>query len=405
MKTKNYKTGIKLLILAVLVCPIISNTGFAQIKFESATLTEIKAKAKKENKLIFIDCYTTWCGPCKWLAKNVFTNDTVAQFYNANFINASFDMEKGEGLEMAKQYSINLYPSLLFIDANGEIVHRGAGARPAPQIIQLGKDALNPEKQFASLEKKYKGGERDPKFLLSYIAALDAIAVNAKEPLATYFETQKEEDLTNRQNWDVICKYLSDDYQSKAFNYLLKNTDAFSKKYTVDSVNTKIFNVYSYACNELIYSHKADTAYYVVLKEKIKNSNFARTEELLLSTDMSYYRKKNDYANYAITAVAYLDKYNKKDPRQLNDIAYTFYQKVKEKDMLAKAEVWGKQLCEIKPNEPGLMDTYACLLFVNGKKQDAVKLEKQALDIINVNPDHDKAESAEFETKIKEWSK
>src|SRR3989304_4987727 len=71
------------------------------IHFEQATFSEILAKAKKENKMVMVDAYTTWCGPCKWMAKNIFPNDTVADFYNKHFINAKFDMEKGEGKILA----------------------------------------------------------------------------------------------------------------------------------------------------------------------------------------------------------------------------------------------------------------------------------------------------------------
>src|SRR3954471_13635384 len=74
------------------------------IEFDHGTFAELLARAKKENKMIYIDCYTSWCGPCKWMAKNVFTNDTVADFYNNNFVNAKIDMEKGEGIELAQKY-------------------------------------------------------------------------------------------------------------------------------------------------------------------------------------------------------------------------------------------------------------------------------------------------------------
>lgn len=83
--------------------------AFAQnreIHFEHTAWKEILAKAKKENKLIMVDAFTTWCGPCKWMAKNTFTNDTVADFYNSKFVNAKIDMEKGEGLDIAKQYEV-----------------------------------------------------------------------------------------------------------------------------------------------------------------------------------------------------------------------------------------------------------------------------------------------------------
>src|SRR5476649_1062437 len=90
----------------------ITSMGFAQdkcIQFDHSTWAELLAKAKQQNKMIFVDAYTTWCGPCKWMAKNVFTNDTVAEFYDKTFICAKIDMEKGEGPELAKKYEVRAY--------------------------------------------------------------------------------------------------------------------------------------------------------------------------------------------------------------------------------------------------------------------------------------------------------
>ena len=50
------------------------------INFFEGSFQEVKAEAKKQNKIIFIDCYTSWCGPCKWMAKNVFTDKKVGDF-------------------------------------------------------------------------------------------------------------------------------------------------------------------------------------------------------------------------------------------------------------------------------------------------------------------------------------
>src|SRR3989304_260171 len=108
------------------------------IKFEDKTFEELKKQAKAENKLIFIDFYTVWCGPCKKMDKEVFTNDSVADFYNNNFINLRRDAEKGEGIELAKKYEINAYPTFLFISAEGTMVHRGCGFYNSKEFIQLG---------------------------------------------------------------------------------------------------------------------------------------------------------------------------------------------------------------------------------------------------------------------------
>lgn len=81
------------------------------ITFEPKDWKQAVEKAKGENKLIFLDCYTSWCGPCKNLAANIFTRDAVADFYNRHFVNVSMDMEKDvDGVMLSKVYQPDAYP-------------------------------------------------------------------------------------------------------------------------------------------------------------------------------------------------------------------------------------------------------------------------------------------------------
>ncbi len=151
------------LLFLLTVSVLTSNLANAQtktIKFESGTWEEIKAKSIKENKLIFLDAYATWCGPCKWMTKNVFTNDSVADYFNANFINVKIDMETGEGIDIARQYNINVYPSLLFIDGQGNVIHRATGTHHPQPLIELAKYAQNPDKSNSGMIEKYEEGNR-----------------------------------------------------------------------------------------------------------------------------------------------------------------------------------------------------------------------------------------------------
>lgn len=121
--------------------PIESNQG---IKFQTdKKFEELLYTAKTQNKLLFIDCYTTWCGPCKRLSSQVFPDVNVAKFFNANFINSKFDMEINEGLAVANKYDIRAYPTLLWIDANGSVIHKLVGGTDAEGLIAQGKKALS----------------------------------------------------------------------------------------------------------------------------------------------------------------------------------------------------------------------------------------------------------------------
>lgn len=117
------------------------------MEFAKGSWKEVLAKAKKENKLIFLDAYTTWCRPCIMMAKNVFTLNHVADYYNTNFINVTMDMEKGDGPALVKKYKIRAYPDFLWIDGDGNIVHRNGGYQEPDVFIATGKEANSKKKK------------------------------------------------------------------------------------------------------------------------------------------------------------------------------------------------------------------------------------------------------------------
>lgn len=117
------------------------NTGDG-IQFFQGTWEEAKAKAKAENKLLFVDAYAVWCGPCKWMDANVFSDQKAGSFFNEHFISYKFDMEKGDGPAFARKYAIRAYPTLLFINGDGQEVHRTMGSRSVDTLIELGEEAL-----------------------------------------------------------------------------------------------------------------------------------------------------------------------------------------------------------------------------------------------------------------------
>jgi thioredoxin-related protein len=111
--------------------------------FFEGSWDEALAMAQKENKLIFLDAYAAWCGPCKLLKKNVFPLEEVGGLYNEHFINVAIDMEKGIGPELARSYKVTAYPTLLFIDGNGKLIKKAIGYHPKDQFIALGKEVLS----------------------------------------------------------------------------------------------------------------------------------------------------------------------------------------------------------------------------------------------------------------------
>ena len=112
------------------------------IEFFAGSWDEALEKAKEENKLIFLDAYATWCGPCKRMAKNVFTDAEVGEFFNANFINFKMDMEKGVGPMLAQKFKLHSYPTLYFVGADGEFTTSAVGYHSVENLLKFAKFSL-----------------------------------------------------------------------------------------------------------------------------------------------------------------------------------------------------------------------------------------------------------------------
>lgn len=112
-----------------------------EISFFEGTWDEALAESKETGKPIFMDCYTVWCGPCKLMDRNTFKDKAVAEFFNENFICVKMDMEKGEGLDLSREYRITAYPTLLILDSDGGIKSRILGYQPPEKFLEFGKTA------------------------------------------------------------------------------------------------------------------------------------------------------------------------------------------------------------------------------------------------------------------------
>ena len=105
--------------------------------------------AKAQHKPIFIDFYTSWCAPCKQMTAEVFPQAKVGTYYNSQFINCKVQCDdNGIGVKVGEKYQINAYPTLMYLDEKGELIHSMAGGISGEELIELGNIARNPEKNL-----------------------------------------------------------------------------------------------------------------------------------------------------------------------------------------------------------------------------------------------------------------
>src|SRR6187402_2000880 len=137
-----FRNIFRLLSVTITLWLVSGNLRAQGIEFFHGTWEEALMKAKTEDKIIFVDAFTTWCGPCKRMAASTFPDVEVGKLFNQNFLSMKIDMEKEMGLEFKKKFPVSAYPTLFFIDSDQEVVQKAVGAKGPADLIALGESII-----------------------------------------------------------------------------------------------------------------------------------------------------------------------------------------------------------------------------------------------------------------------
>jgi len=200
-----------------LLCSLLLLQGIqAQIKFETfPSYEDALKKSSKTGKPLFVDTYADWCGWCKYMDKNIFSDTAVGNYFNQNFLCYKLDTEVEKNEYFSAKYEISGLPCLLLLDEKGEILYRNDGAfTDKDEFIEFGKMAfykLNPETSpWKQNEMKFNNGERSPEFLKAYAESM-VKGQYAKEEVMKivqlYWQNTVDKSLTNELNFEVFYDY------------------------------------------------------------------------------------------------------------------------------------------------------------------------------------------------------
>ncbi len=291
---------------ALLLLPFL---GQGQMVFEEGDWTSVKAKAKQENKIIFIDLYTTWCGPCKVMAKKIFPLKEVGDFYNANFINYKIDAEKGEGIDLNKKFGVTAYPTYIFADANGEFLHQAVGTFPADGFIEEGKTALDPSKQLKNLVENGEniGKEEMP----AYLRYLKSQNLPHNDKLESYLTSLTSEELLTTKTFQLIGDLGGRRPEGFTYELMFRHKDGMSKVVGEQRMDNYFFKLFL----EEAYSYRARKEPYQPVLDKVNKLGFDFAQKIYDTIELGalIYTDKN-YAAFAEQAPALLEKYGSTSP-------------------------------------------------------------------------------------------
>ena len=400
------------------------------IKFTEGSWLQVLGEAKKQNKLIFIDIYTTWCGPCKMMSAKVFTDSKVGEKFNASFINYKIDAEKGEGIELAKTFAITAYPTYLFVNAGGELVYRALGAMPAEKFLIEADKALSAGKGYKSseeLDKEFKSGRRDADFLYEYMKRKSLNGGENSALLEEYLKVIPESAYKTEKVLSIISENIGI-IETKAFVILsdalnrYMNMTVQQQKYVLNGIskakrNTfkKVLDSRDKALLEKLIEAVRATSYSMAgfeAEEKQFRLEYAKitrdgenfkkiasresakllaktTEELTAETQQKIdnfvagAKAKNldeTTPQFKMVLDNLADNAQKTTSFQLNEYAWGYVQMITNLKDLEEALRWSERAIALVES-PANLDTYANLLSKLGRKKEAIKAEKKAIKL------------------------
>lgn len=429
----------KKIILTLLVICFLSVLGTAQqhagISFEeNLSWQQIKEKARTENKYIFVDCFATWCGPCKLMDQKVYPNDTIGRFMNDKFLSVKmqFDTSKADNdavkaryadaHQLLASYQITAFPTFLFFSPDGKLVHKGLGFLPLKDFLQLVQDATDPQKQYYTLVNSFRKGDMSYRGMPAFImwARLfndQKLADSAlKRYVVNYLFKDGWDSIYTRVNMGFILDYTQSS-SAETFSFLMQN------KARVDSV-MKIKNIAqgridAIIKNEEIVKHlyndegkalskspdwadimgniqtkyQRDSQYadslvypYIVSFHYFNKDwpNFSKDIDLAIKKHQP--NAKSSTFNYSVASTIDGAWYQGNDPHGLNEMAFDLFQGCADLKLLKNALNWSNLAIRLYGDKRDyelaeFYDTKANLLYKLGQKQAAISLEQKAINI------------------------
>jgi thiol-disulfide isomerase/thioredoxin len=344
------------------------------VKFSDVSWEQARFIARNENKLVFLDAYASWCGPCKWMDKNVFPAEEAGKFFNGNFINVKMDMEKGEGVALAKKYDVHAFPSYLFINNDGEVAHKIVGSRELKDFLAASEKALSIHTQYSTLVKKFDAAHYLPEDLFVMAHTFQEAGDDARAGSAADLYLKAQKDLLKEENLKFIYDFTNSVDQT-GFVLMREYPDAF-KKLKGDTVyNDRLYDlVYRDAathvklpktiskdeCEKYIKAGKEYFQKTLPLQEPRLASNFA----------IKIYSMAGDIDKFAAATIRHYKNYPPRDYNQLNSLAWNFYEKVNNKEQLKVAIGWALESVRLRAQYANL-DTVANLYLKVGNKERA----------------------------------
>jgi thiol-disulfide isomerase/thioredoxin len=425
------------------------------IRFFKGSWKAVLSEAQKQNKPVFIDIYTTWCGPCKQMARQAFPDAKVGEKFNANFISYQLDAERGEGVQIARKYTVTAYPTTLFVSPDGALIHRVVGYGGIQAMLTEADKAIaaaadpNP---LSALEKHYASNKNNPAFVALYLTKRGQVGTPDPEALESYMQLIPDADWFTAENLTILSGNIGTT-NSKAYDLLIQAIPKIRLDQTKMALSRPIISGLQRAerkdyqkaiqqgdenlLNTMLRNRRQLTAVIPIdgsVSTDERESAYRRTF-YLQTKNLDGYRKLASQEGARLLAIP-SDSLKAKDEfllkrfqqqsaftpdsikqqdafkqyaasmqnaetnrvaTQLNSLAWDHFQNLSEQADLRQALLWSAKSVAYSRSSANL-DTYAHLLSKLGHKAEAIKAQEEAIALVKAEG----SEPADYEKSLAE---
>ena len=351
------------------------------IEFFQGSFEEALEAAEQQGKLVFVDAYAVWCGPCKRMSNQVFPREDVGAFYNEHFIALKLDMERGAGKKFGRKFPVSSYPTLLYIDPQGELVQRVIGAQTPENLIKQGQLALRKTDKSETYAKRYQEGDRDPALVLAYVESLSKAG---KPALAVANEYLRANPDHSKPEVQAIIFAGTQQVDSRVFTLFIEQRKALEATYGAAEVAARIEaaadqtmrNALTYKSDKLMVEAKTAMA------EHLPN----RAKAFEAKADMATARNRKD-AGLAYKSARKVVLANGNTPQANHAMAVELQEYFGDQPKaMALAVKLAGTAAKSEPNFDHVF-TYAKLLDATGKTKKAAQQAERAAALLTKSDD------------------